>query len=244
MQILYFSPHLDDVVFSCGAKILQQIEEGHQVNIWTLFAGDPPLGQISDFALELHQRWGFKDAVVSKRREEDKIACRILEASFHHWDYPDCIYRMDSVTKKYLYTSGKDIFGNYLGKEEELIEDLARKIKEKITKDTIMISPLGIGNHIDHQICRKIIEKIRKPEYYYLDFPYIEKITESVQSIIPKKYRKKTYPVTPDEINKWQLSIEAYSSQLSSFWENTNKMRENIQNYVDSIGGISLISKL
>jgi len=42
MHWIYLSPHLDDAVLSCGGIIWQQVQSGHQVEIWTICAADPP----------------------------------------------------------------------------------------------------------------------------------------------------------------------------------------------------------
>jgi len=53
MNWIYISPHLDDVAFSSGGLVWEQSNAGEQVGIWTIFAGDPPVGPLSDFAEKL-----------------------------------------------------------------------------------------------------------------------------------------------------------------------------------------------
>ncbi len=243
MKIIYFSPHLDDVAFSCGGHVWQQVEAGHEVSIWTIFAGDPLDSEFSEFAKKLHQKWNLGVDAVSMRRSEEQISCEILGASYFHWILPDCIYRRNSISNEHLYISDKDLFADLQTIEEELISETAQKLREKIDSESILIAPLTIGNHVDHQICRKIVEKIRKPDHYYLDYPYIDMENFLNQKLYPQNYSKKLIKLSYAAINRWQDSVEAHNSQISSFWENSEKMREEIKAYVDQNRGLNMISK-
>src|SRR5512138_3595051 len=95
MRWIYLSPHLDDVVFSAGGLIYDQVRSGLSVEIWTFMCGYVPEGDVSPFARLIHEQWGFSSAeeTVRRRREEDKNAAAILGAGTVHFDFPDCIYR-------------------------------------------------------------------------------------------------------------------------------------------------------
>ena len=49
MKIIYFSPHLDDAIFSCGGIIAHQVNEGKEVAVWTFFTSDPPADNLTAF---------------------------------------------------------------------------------------------------------------------------------------------------------------------------------------------------
>ena len=68
MHWIYLSPHLDDAVLSCGGLIWEQVQLGERVEIWTIFAGDPPAEMLTPFAEELHTRWGCGLNAVEIRR--------------------------------------------------------------------------------------------------------------------------------------------------------------------------------
>ena len=94
-QCVFLSPHLDDVVLSCGGLIYQLAQAGWVAQMITIFAGDPPPGRLTPFAHSLHDRWAAEPAA---RRDEDVYALRMLGAEAIHWPYPDAVYRRDPVT--------------------------------------------------------------------------------------------------------------------------------------------------
>src|SRR6266508_5878097 len=94
MRWIYLSPHFDDVVLSCGGMVWEQTQAGHKVEAWTICAGAPGPGEpISDFARQLHTRWGTGPEAVPVRRAEDDAALHLLGSESRYWDLPDCIYR-------------------------------------------------------------------------------------------------------------------------------------------------------
>ena len=71
-QWIFISPHLDDVALSCGGLVWRLAQEGQQVSIWTVLAGDPPDEDYSEFARINHQRWGISGVeAIAMRREEE-----------------------------------------------------------------------------------------------------------------------------------------------------------------------------
>lgn len=74
-RLLVISPHLDDAVFSCGGLI----KLVRDVTVFTVFSGDPPLGQPM---LEWDRQCGFEPGtnVMDRRRDEDAQALRMLGA--------------------------------------------------------------------------------------------------------------------------------------------------------------------
>jgi len=78
-RIAVLSPHLDDAVLSLGASIAEAADDGHEVTIVTVFAGDP---DSTTPAGSWDSRTGFATAgeAVRSRREEDRKACSLLGA--------------------------------------------------------------------------------------------------------------------------------------------------------------------
>src|SRR5579859_6182124 len=109
---LYLSPHADDVALSCGAQIATLIRNGERVVIFTVMAGDPPVGFTpNDYTRALHERWKLDDHTVTEaRRNEDLAAGKALGAEVKFGPYPDCIYRVDPKSNTPLYNSDQAIF--------------------------------------------------------------------------------------------------------------------------------------
>ena len=139
MYWIYISPHLDDAAYSCGGLIWMQCQSNQNVNIWTVFAGEPPEGSLSTFAKSILKRWGL-DAVPTKhRRSEDIHSSQILGANWRHFDYQDAIYRTYQGTHSsskisvtsHLYPDENSLFGS-LNQEDYRLIDLITESKRNI----------------------------------------------------------------------------------------------------------------
>jgi len=86
-RTLFVSPHLDDAVFGCGARIASCSE----AVVVTIFAGRPvPDSALTPWDAECGFRAG--DDVVGIRRDEDRQACKVLHARPIWLDYRDDQY--------------------------------------------------------------------------------------------------------------------------------------------------------
>ncbi len=92
------------------------------------------------------------------RCNEDIAACNILGVDYLHWDVLDCIYRIHPVTKKPLYTSEGDIFGDLHSTESYLIDTLAQQMATLPNHNHVYV-PLNVANHVDHQLTRISAER-------------------------------------------------------------------------------------
>lgn len=258
MNWIYLSPHLDDAAYSCGGLIWGQNQTNLDVSIWTVFAGNPPEGILSPFALSIIRRWGIEEKPTEVRRNEDIQSCQILGAGWHHFGYPDAIYRTapgDLPESKlsatgHLYPDEASLFGTPNQEEGRLIDQIADsilfKLEEKYTTDQILsevvqlVCPLGLGNHVDHQLTRRAAESLRLPLLYYADFPYIQK-SMNEQNILPGSgWRKTVHSISRSELTAWQKAIGAHQSQLSTFWSGKTEMHKAVASYLEDMGGIPL----
>lgn len=91
MSIVVVSPHLDDAVMSVGASIHRLSEAGQQVEIVTVFAGDPANMARPSF-------WDAKRGAASAaeatgaRRVEDAAAAALIGARTHWLPFDDSGY--------------------------------------------------------------------------------------------------------------------------------------------------------
>jgi LmbE family N-acetylglucosaminyl deacetylase len=233
-QLIYLSPHLDDTVLSCGAIIWDQVRRHQPVEIWTLFAGDPPSGEYSPFVQELHQRWQTGAQAAKIRRSEDFLACERLNISARHFQYPDCIYRTVPGTSQPLIVKNEDLFQPLPAFEKPLIDEIASHLHTILPKNTSLVIPMGMGNHIDHQITRRVGESLQTDLLYYPDYPYSSSHPEEIELRAPRNGLQNHFPLSNLSLAAWQYAAEAYTSQISTFWPSLSDMYQNIENYSKS----------
>lgn len=240
MRYIFLSPHLDDAALSCGGIINALTSSGNKVIILTIFAGDPPVHPFSEFALSLHQRWNLLENPMPSRRMEDMRACAILGANGLHLSLPDCIYRIDS-DEQYIVTKEEDLFQQIGANQMDIVLRVIALIQELLTDDDILVSPLAIGNHLDHRIVRQSVANLNHENiYFYADYPYIVKENASIVDQIPVNAVEEQFSITKNDLVSWKKSITAYKSQISTFWQSETRMMEMLDLYAANGGGKSL----
>jgi LmbE family N-acetylglucosaminyl deacetylase len=236
---IYLSPHLDDVALSCGGQVFQRTQAGESVLVATVMAGDPQPGTISQFADKLHKRWSLANNVTATRRVEDVAACNVMGADYLHLSLPDCIYRQDPESGQFLYNSEQDIFGAVNPVEAPLIARLVRLFSELPSTDQVLL-PLGVGNHVDHQITRKAAQLVLSMRFtaYYEEFPYSQ-IENAVTTIVDAEdnWQVDLVPLTEDALSAKIEAIACFRSQISTFFTGIEDMAHNVRRYNATVGG-------
>lgn len=240
-KYIYLSPHLDDAILSNGAVIWDLVRRRIPVEVWTIFAGDPPAGNLSPFAREIHQRWQTGASAPAARRGEDQLACERLQVEFHHFEYPDCIYRTLPGSETPLIQKNEDLFQVLPATESALVDEITQNLTRLLPKDAFLVVPLGMGRHIDHQIVRKAGEQLGLPLFYYPDFPYAANHPEELDLLAPKNFVLQHFPLSNLALAAWQYAVEAYVSQISTFWPSLSEMYAKIEEYAHSPIGNCLL---
>jgi len=243
MKRVYLSPHLDDVAFSCGGLVWEEVQSGDQVEIWTLCAGHPPDEEYSSFVQLMHHAWGLERDVVARRRQEDIEACERLGAVPRHFQIPDCIYRRSPEDGSWLYTYEDALFGGLEPVEMELVDELQSQLREELHGVDCVIAPLGIGNHVDHELTRKAVRDLDLPVYYYADYPYVrEEINQSLLELMAgsEDWQRKHHPISREAVAAWQEASACYQSQIHIFWNNLQELQDQIAAYSASMSGMVL----
>ncbi len=238
-RYIFLSPHLDDIVLSCGAIVDHLQSKGHETEIWTFFAGDPPPGEFSPFAISLHERWQLPDNPVLVRRNEDAAACKILNTAYKHFDMPDCIYRSNGNVNP-LITKEEDLYQPIPAPQSIWVDTLVQILKS-LPPETRLVSPLSIGNHVDHRIVRAAVDQLQHPNVlFYIDYPYTLKSKENIEQFIHPDWTQIHYKITPLNLEHWIEAIQCHTSQISTFWKNEAELTQEILKYADDGGGKSL----
>jgi hypothetical protein len=232
---VFISPHFDDVALSCGGLVWELTRQGHSVEVWTIMAGYPTSEDYTDFANQNHLAWGMsgKEAICM-RRGEDRAACEILGARPRHFDWLDAIYRRNNKTGDALVNNNQELFSKL--PEDVLVNEIIRMLRKELLDDTVLVLPMGLGNHVDHQAVSHAGERIKTVNYYYADYPYIlENFDNPI--FVRGKVLLMDYRLSQDALCPWQDAVLSYASQLSGFWRDDDEARLALQNYLAGGGG-------
>ena len=240
MHWIYLSPHFDDVALSCGGLVWEQVQAGDAVSIWTVCAGSASVGELSPFAKELHMRWDVDENATAQRRIEDFNSCHRLGATWWYFTIPDCIYRRNPHTSEFMYASELSLNGPLQSADALTIMALQEEIKNFFPVDTVLVSPLGLGNHVDHQLTRLAAEGLDCTTWYYADYPYVLRCKEKLENMEQQGWVSQVFPISQDGLAAWQDSITAHGSQISTFWKGESEMRLAVRDYLKENKGIQL----
>ena len=240
MHWIYLSPHFDDVALSCGSLVWQQVQAGDTVDIWTVCAGAPdPSQPISPFAQSLHERWGTGPASVAARRAEDIASCHVLGVAYRHLSVYDCIYRGDGAGH-YYYASEESLNGPLHPDEAAQAAQITQLNLAALPPDLNLVCPLGLGNHVDHQLTRLAAEQSGRGLYYYADFPYVLRQPDQLQNLAQAGWQPACTPLSLPALTAWQDCVAAHASQISTFWADEAAMRSAIAAYAAQAWAVCL----
>jgi len=239
MQWIYLSPHFDDVAFSCGGLVWEQVQSGDDVSILTVCAGEPPAGPISPYAQSLHDRWETGPDAVSVRNAENMRSSQILGATTINLTIPDVVYRRSPLDDSPMCESDADLSAGLRPEELQLIDILRDDLKKNLPLNCEIVSPLALGGHVDHRLVRAAVEELGRSVWYYADFPYLIDLDETPPEL-EKELNHKLLPISEHGLEIWMASIAAHSSQISTFWAGTDQMREAVRTYWEPFQGLRI----
>jgi LmbE family N-acetylglucosaminyl deacetylase len=240
---IYLSPHFDDAALSCGGQVWEQAKAGQAVSIWTVCAGEPPGRDFSPFAQELHARWEVGQNALVERRIEDVISCRRLGASYRYFSVPDCIYRRHPQSGEFMYASEAALNGPLQLGDTQLVHTLFTELSQSVQSEAVLVCPLGLGNHVDHQLTRQAVELLGLPLWYYADYPYVLRCKTQLEQMGREGWVSQVFPISQGGLAAWIDSISAYASQISTFWASDLEMRRSVMEYMQWNDGIRLWRK-
>ncbi len=176
---LFFSPHLDDAVLSCGGMIHSLVSQNKSVQVITVFAGDSD-ERHSAFARHLHAKWGATADLRELRRQEDATALSELGVeNIERWSFPEAPYR-HTTEGSYLYGSYDELRGQPALEDRSLKETITERILAlvgELPDTSVLYFPLSLGRHVDHELLFGVGLKLSaagKRVRFYEDYPYAE----------------------------------------------------------------------
>ncbi len=242
---IYLSPHLDDVVLSCGGAIYTQTRHGEQVLVVSVFAGSPPDDSLTAFARELKERWGASGDPLAVRRREDLAALHILGAAALHLDFLDCVYRQDERTGQAYYPTVEHIFASLHPAETELHHRLLEALLAQLgtLKRATVYAPLGAGHHVDHLLVRRMAQLLLARGHrvlFYEDYPYAgdaQTVGAALEAEPGKRWQVQAFYFDEEAMRAKGDAAACYASQISTFWSSVEEMREALRIQALRVGG-------
>lgn len=173
-RVVILSPHLDDAALSCGG--LLHVLRGMQTLVVTLCSGNPPPRYSADGRKTLPARRGHVSPRL--RRAEDIAAMRAIDAAYVHLSFPDAIYRRNHLTGKLIYLGARERWAAPHADDQDYIDELYRLLRRICLElgPILLLSPMGIGDHVDHQIVARVAMRLAEAGaslLFYEDFPYV-----------------------------------------------------------------------
>jgi LmbE family N-acetylglucosaminyl deacetylase len=239
---IYLQPHYDDAALSCGGTIALQTSTGQRALIVTVF-GDMPssTADIGGFARQVQRdQWGMGDdpaEVVRQRRQEDTAAADLLGADTLWLDFPEALYRGAPA----LYETEEALFGAVHARDQRLEEDLEQvflNIHERAPL-AVLYAPLGIGHHVDHQICCSAADRLAQRKIavkFFEDFPYVAQ-PHALQS----RQNELQIAMEPEVVEVSGLTrlreeaIAQYASQIRQLFGSRERLHQQLRDYSTSI---------
>ena len=165
---LFISPHLDDVVFSCGGLAALLSDAGWNTILATVFTRS--VVPAEGFALACQLDKGLPATVdyMALRRQEDLHAAAALDFSAVLWlDLPEAPHRG--------YDSPPALFGA-VAESDKIVPAIADALDTLATakQPELILAPQGLGAHVDHQVVIQAALQVFPPDRlaFYRDTPY------------------------------------------------------------------------
>jgi len=180
--------------------------------------------------------------LMARRRLEDERFAMFAEASIVFLDLPDAVFRGYEGDDELLAAPRDDDEAPYA----ILRREIARLEPQKL------YLPLGVGNHVDHQLCREVgvglLAEGRRwvmpgPEYagivtFYEDFPYawwgdfsrVEELPPGVFDDLPADVAlTPEYADIGDQLERKISGIGIYESQMDRLFGGTKEMARQVR---------------
>lgn len=218
-KLLAVSPHLDDAALSYGGRLADLATAGHDVVVYTVFAGSPE-PPYSPAAVGFHEQWKIQGDPVLPRREEDRNAMKLIGATPVHGAFLDGIYRRDEAGG-WLIGGGRIPLDYQGGAELPLVAEISVTIEQLIAEHNPerVVTAAAVGNHVDHQRARDatVAAAMRTgvPLSLWEDVPLSNK-TDVIPALPSGLVRGEPVaePVGPDAWETKLRAIACYASQL------------------------------
>jgi LmbE family N-acetylglucosaminyl deacetylase len=148
-DVIFLSPHADDVAFSCPNTVHDLVTAGKKVAVVTVFEADA--------------NGPFADA--PRRRTEDKTFAEAFGVT------GVSVGLRDAIVRHARYKKLTALFSQPLAEDEALIDRVDAAIAPLMDEHTQLWAPLGVGGHVDHRLTHQFGRALGAT-HFYEDMPY------------------------------------------------------------------------
>jgi hypothetical protein len=143
-----------------------------------------------------------------------------------------------------MYASEMSLNGELHAGDHPTIEAVYIQLAHNLEEGAILVCPLALGKHVDHQLTRTAAEALRRPVWYYADYPYALRDQPPGEHVTPDEWTSQSFEISQEGITAWQEAVAAHASQISTFWRDVDEMKQAISDYSHQEGGVRLWRKL
>ncbi len=214
---VFLSPHPDDVIWSCGGRILELIKNNQAILIITVFDGDNyDSGTIDPWRkIAMPKLRRSENMRVMERYILDHISIGLVDAALR------------SQYNKYCYDSPQALFKPLSKDEQPLIDMIKDSLMLILKPNDIVNVPLGLGKHIDHVIVNKAVSLLKKYSInWYEEFPYPFRIPQ--ENITPS--------YCSVDVDAWIEFASGYRSQVLALFGSKQKFTNALRAHASKRG--------
>ena len=147
---IFISPHLDDAVLSAGNRIKTLTSAGKKVAVVTVFTAGSSVQQQSAHAFLTQCGITDYQTLFRSRIHEDQLALQQHNSDSIYFGLIDASFRPDHPTHKQVFKT------KVTHADQTVIATITQKITQLVPtiakQHCHIFAPLGVGNHIDHEI--------------------------------------------------------------------------------------------
>jgi LmbE family N-acetylglucosaminyl deacetylase len=193
--------------------------------------------------------------IVARRRVEDERFAYFAEASVVFLDLPDAVFRG--------YDGDDQLLGPVREDDDAPISILRTEIA-RLEPQTVYV-PLGVGNHVDHQLCRDVgVSLLAEPRswvmpgpewagkvVFYEDFPYawwngfqsLEDLPQGSLDGIPSDILlTPRYADINDQLERKVRGVAMYESQIDRLFGSVKDMAQGVRQHASAVGTVGRVN--
>jgi len=177
-DVIYVSPHLDDVAFSCATHIRRQRRQGKRVLVVSIFTKGAEVADDSARGALQHSLNPY--SAIEARLEEDAACMQELDVDWHYADFQELVFRHNVWDKSTCLPArlAKAFCGAWCSFQANrmLVWHISQYLRRLLTKSKCqwIVGPAAIGMHPDHLLVYRACCQVRDSvkSWFYYDFPY------------------------------------------------------------------------